>query len=361
MDANGRLELILRSPTEEFLVESELEAKLKSGEPLKHYIGYEISGLVHLGQLLTAFKIADLQKAGVETRVLMADFHTIINNKLGGDAEFIRKVANEYFKKTIETGIEIGGGDPKKTKFTMASEIYNNDYWMTVLRVGNQTTLSRALRSISIMGRDEKEGVPTAWVLYPLMQAADIFHQGLNIAHAGLDQRKIHVIARDVGMKIAGYKPMAIHNHMLLGLRKPSVWPVPEDKEGKWQTFKMSKSVKGSAVFVNDSEEEITKKVNSAFCPEGETGYNPVLDWTKHVVFAPQLKGVFEIHRDEKYGGNSRYTDYESVEADFISGKLHPSDLKSGLAKFVVDLLAPFRREFEGNELVSELKKRITR
>lgn len=359
MDVEEKFRLVTRPPTEEFLVSEELKEKLQKGEKLKHYVGYEISGLIHLGHLLTAFKIADLQKADVETSVLMADFHTVINHKLGGDVDFIRKVAKEYFKKAMEIGIKQAGGNPEATRFVLASDIYNTKYWETVIRVGKETTLSRSLRSISIMGREEQEGIPTAWVVYPLMQAADIFHQGINIAHAGLDQRKVHVVARDVGMKVAGYKPMALHNHMLLGLHKPPVWPVPKDKEGKWQSFKMSKSVQGSAVFLTDTPEDIRKKASAAFCPE-ETGYNPVLDWVKHLVFAPQLSGRFEVKRDEKYGGDKEYSKYTDVETDFLAKKLHPSDLKSALGEFIVGLVKPFQK-LSSESIVDELKKRVTR
>ena len=360
MDSEARAELVLRPPTEEFLVEEELRKKISAGEELRHYVGYEVSGLVHLGTLLTAFKIADLQKAGVKTLVFMADFHTTINKKLGGDVKLIRRIARDYFQKTMGLGIKVAGGNPDRTKFVLASDVYDKEYWATVIKAGNETNLSRSLRSLSIMGREERKGVPTAWVMYPLMQAADIFHQKINIAHSGMDQRKIHVIAREIGDKVAGYKPMCLHNHMLLGLHKPPVWPVPKDKEGRWAMFKMSKSVKGSAVFVNDSEKEIMKSIGSAFCPMGKE-YNPVLDWARHIVFAPQLDSTLRINRDAKYGGETKYQNYKSLERDFLSGKLHPSDLKRGLGEFVVELLEPFRKEFKGSKIVEELRARVTR
>jgi len=46
-----KLELILRN-TEEVLTEKDLKALLQSGTKLRHYIGFEISGKVHLGGLL---------------------------------------------------------------------------------------------------------------------------------------------------------------------------------------------------------------------------------------------------------------------------------------------------------------------
>jgi tyrosyl-tRNA synthetase len=52
MDIESKIELIKKSPTEEIITEEELREKLKTGEKLKHYIGFEISGLLHLGTLI---------------------------------------------------------------------------------------------------------------------------------------------------------------------------------------------------------------------------------------------------------------------------------------------------------------------
>jgi tryptophanyl-tRNA synthetase len=41
----------------------------------------------------------------------------------------------------------------------------------------------------------------------------------------------------------------------------------------------MSKSIPGSAIYMVDSEEEVRKKINGSFCPEGEVDFNPLLDW----------------------------------------------------------------------------------
>ncbi len=87
------------------------------------------------------------------------------------------------------------------------------------------------------MGRKEGETVDFAKLIYPPMQVADIFIQGLTIAHAGMDQRKAHVIMRDVALNLrvrplldpasGKIKPVAIHHHLILGLQKPPIWPVP--------------------------------------------------------------------------------------------------------------------------------------
>ena len=57
-------------------------------------------------------------------------------------------------------------------------------------------------RSITILGRKEGEQHDFAKLIYPAMQAADIFALGVHIAQAGMDQRKAHVVARDVATKM---------------------------------------------------------------------------------------------------------------------------------------------------------------
>ena len=122
----------------------------------------------------------------------------------------------------------------------LGSDLYhhNDEYWATLIDVAKNTSLARMQRSITILGRKEGESVDFAKLLYPAMQVADIFIMGVNIAHAGMDQRKAHVIARDVASKMrvtplldakgAQIKPVCVHHPLLLGLNKPTVWPPPE-------------------------------------------------------------------------------------------------------------------------------------
>jgi len=97
LDITEKIELIKRSPTEEVVTEEELSELFKTNSSPKHYIGFEISGFLHLGSLIsTGNKINDFIKAGVNCTVFLADWHTMINDKLGGDAEKISKVSKYY-------------------------------------------------------------------------------------------------------------------------------------------------------------------------------------------------------------------------------------------------------------------------
>ena len=97
MDVEERLALVTREPTEEVVTSDELRALLEAKAHPKHYIGLEISGMLHLGSLvLTGFKINDFIKAGIHTTVFLADWHTYINDKLGGDWNKIKKISQYY-------------------------------------------------------------------------------------------------------------------------------------------------------------------------------------------------------------------------------------------------------------------------
>jgi tyrosyl-tRNA synthetase len=357
LTSEERMNLIKRN-TEEILTDEDLRVLLESDEKLKHYIGFEISGKPHLGHgLVCMSKVKDFADAGAEVSVFLADWHSWINDKLGGDMKIIQKIGVPFFKEALIAAYKCVGGDPKELKFVLGSELYkkSGDYWETVIDVSKNTTLGRIERSITIMGRKEGESVDFAKLIYPPMQVADIFVQGVNIAHAGNDQRKAQVIARDVALKLKNplknkkgetIKPVAVHGHLILGLQKPNVWPVPkENLQDLWAQMKMSKSIPSSAIYMTDSEEEVRKKIASAFCPEGEVEFNPLIDWAKYIVFIND-KSKLEIKRPEKYGGNKTYHNFEDLKNDFGAKKLHPMDLKSAMADKLVEILAPAREHF---------------
>lgn len=335
---------------EETLTEGELRQLIDLGTPLRHYIGFEISGKVHIGTGLASLqKVKDLHDAGAETIIWLADWHSWINNKLDGSLETSKKMARAYFEEAMKAAYLCIGGNPDTLVFKQGSELYGQkpEFWATVVKVGKATTISRMLRSTSIMGRLAGESSDTASLFYPAMQTADIFTLGVNIAHAGTDQRNVHVVARDCANKLGFPKPIAIHHHLLQGLLKPAVWPIPEENRNETvEAIKMSKSKPDSAVFIHDTPEEIRRKISQAFAPEGETEYNPILDWTKYLIFY-EKEGSLSIKRPDKFGGDVTYNSYENLEKDYAEKKLHPMDLKTAVANWLITKLEPARKYFE--------------
>ena len=84
-----RLALIKRN-TEEIVTHEELEKLIQSGSTPRAYVGYEPSGKIHMGHVLTVNKLIDLQQSGFEITVLLADVHAYLNEK--GTMEEVRKI-----------------------------------------------------------------------------------------------------------------------------------------------------------------------------------------------------------------------------------------------------------------------------
>ncbi|OGE64329.1 tyrosine--tRNA ligase [Candidatus Daviesbacteria bacterium RIFCSPLOWO2_02_FULL_36_7] len=358
MNPDEKFNLITRN-LEEVLTQEELKSLIASGTPLKHYIGLEISGKAHVGWIFMMKIIKDLQDAGVETQVLLADWHTWLNKKLDGTLKTAKRLGRDYFEQALKACALCAGADPDKINFILGSEIYEklgSNYWATVIKVAKATTLARMIRSTTIMGRKESEISDTAMLIYPAMQSADIFALGANIAHAGTDQRNVHVVAREAAASLGEKKPVAIHHHLLQGLLQPVLIEENGKQVMDMEAAKMSKSKPDSAIFIHDSDEEVKRKINNAYCPEGVVEFNPILDWVKYLIFY-QSDSKLEIKRPEKFGGDITYTSYEDLEKDYAEKKLHPQDLKMAVAEWLNNKLEPARKYFEDPKRKSALEE----
>ncbi len=344
MDVEKKLALITRIPVEEVVTEQELKELLETKSNPLAYDGFEPSGMAHLGTgLMRAQKIRDLQEAGVDFVLYLADWHAMINNKLGGDLERIQ-AAGRYLIKVWETL----GVDTSKIKIRWASEFVNDpEYWKKVISVSKNTTMKRMMRATTIMGRKEGELTDAAQVLYPAMQVADIFHMNIDICQLGMDQRKANMLARELAPKLGFKKPIVVSHHLIMGLQGPQRMEMDA---------KMSKSNPDSSILVHDSPEEIMRKISKAYCPEKEVESNPLMEYSKYLIFRGEEKSI-EIKRPEKFGGNMEIHSYEELENVYKQGKLHPMDLKKMVAERLSILLKPARDYFEKEPELLEIFK----
>jgi tyrosyl-tRNA synthetase len=345
MDLKERLALVTREPTEEIVTPGELQTLLEAKAHPKHYIGLEISGVLHLGSLvLTGFKINDFIKAGIHTSVFLADWHTYINDKLGGDWNKIKKISQYYAEafRFFCPGVNV----------VLGSDLYrqNGNYWEDFVRFSKHMTLARTMRSLTIMGRSEGEkNLDLSQLLYPPMQSVDIKALDLDIVHAGMDQRKIHMLVREIFPKLGWKVPVVVHHHLLPGLSEPVSNGLDENATDDVKiSSKMSKSKPTSGILVHDDEKAIRDKISKAFCPVGVAEGNPILELVRYVVF--HQFDEFVIERPGKYGGSMAYSSYDEVERDFVAKKIHPMDLKGAAATYVNKIVEPVQRHFKGRE-----------
>lgn len=342
MDIETKIDLIKKPPTEEILIEKELRELLETDEHPGHYQGFEISGLLHVGNLIiSGFKINDFMKAGIKCQVYLADWHSFINNKFGGDWSKILTAA-KYYEKAFKFFCP-------GAKIVIGSELYHNndEYWRNVMRFSKHMTLSRTLRCMTIMGRSENEKLDLSQYFYPPMQAVDIKEIGADIPHGGMDQRKAHVLAREIFPKMGWKKPVAVHHHLLMGIAEP-VQLKSKDKLEQVIASKMSKSKPWTAIFIHDTKEQIQQKLRKAWCPEKQTEMNPVLEMAKHVIF--HENETFKIERPAKYGGTIEFESYQRLEKAYRNGELHPQDLKNAVAEELAKILDPIRKYFENSK-----------
>ncbi len=342
----------VKEVAEELINEEDL---IKLFEKVKNpvaYDGFEPSGQIHIAQgLLRAININKLTSCGIKFKMFVADYFAMLNNKYGGDLDKIQtagKYAVEVWKSC--------GMDLKNVEFVWAKEFYENhpEYWETVLKLSMNATVSRVLKCGQIMGREENTSNPSAQILYPLMQAADIIHLGAHIAQLGLDQRKVNMLARDVFPKIGRPKPVCVHHHMLLGLQS-----VTTDAEGidRKIEMKMSKSKPDTAIFMTDSADDVKRKFNKAHSVDGVVQDNPILEYFNYIIFEKYDKVLVE--RPEKFGGNLTYTSYKQMEKDFKEGNVKSIDLKQTAAKYINELLEPTRKHFEENKQAKALLEKV--
>jgi tyrosyl-tRNA synthetase len=354
-----RLSLIARN-TQEIVTLEELQKKLEAKEKLKGYIGFEPSGLFHIGWLIWAQKLKDLVEAGVEMSVLVATWHAMINDKLGGDIELIR-LAGKYAIDVLSAyGIDMG-----RVRVVDAEELVKDkDYWALVIKVAKNTSLARMKRALTIMGRKSEEAeLDTSKLIYPAMQVSDIFYMDLDIALGGTDQRKAHMLARDVAEKLGRKKVIAIHTPLLVGLQGGQRMEGPVEEDDFLSEIKMSKSKPETAIFVNDSPEEVEEKIRKAYCPRGVVENNPILQINKYIIFASP-SATLKVERDIKYGGDVEFKSYEELEKVFAEGKLHPMDLKSATARMLNKILDPLRKKVQNEEyekMIISISKKVTR
>jgi len=344
LDITEKIELIERPPTEEIVTHEELLELFKTNSSPKHYIGLEISGFLHLGSLIsTGFKINDFIKAGVKCTVFLADWHTIINDKLGGNWETIEKVSKYYQDafKLVCPNVEI----------VLGSKLYEEktEYWANLVKFTKHMSIARTMRTLTIMGRSEDDTkIDVAKLLYPAMQAVDIHSLDVDIAHAGMDQRKIHMLVREIFPKMGWKVPVAVHHKLLPGLTKPA--------NANGESTKMSKSDPNSGVFIHNSDDEIRTKIKKAWCEEANIQNNPLLEISKNIIF--HEFNEINVERPEKFGGNMTYANYNQLESDFAEKKLHPTDLKQTVGEYLVKVISPIREKLNlSEELFNAIKK----
>lgn len=336
MNIQEKIDLIKRN-TQEILTEEELLKLLETKENLSVYLGTSVTGKPSIAYFIWALKLYDFLKAGFKVKVLLADIHGALDNT---PWEILEK-RYEFYSIVITGMIKALGGDLNNFEIVKGSDIQTTkEYVMDLYKLSSEVTVRNANKATSDVVK-HGEHPKVSGIIYPLMQALDEEYLDVDIQLGSQDQRKIFVLAGEFLPKV-GYRKRV---HVLLPFIKGLT------KEGK-----MSSSIENSKIDFTNDFETITKKLNQAYCPEGEID-NGVFDFVKHVIMTIKEDNNQElvIERPEKWGGSLAFKTKDALEKSFLSKEVHPLDLKKAVAKEIDNLIKDVRAELENNpSLVTE-------
>ena len=343
MNIQDKIEL-LSSIGEEVIDKDELKLLLTNKKEIIAYDGFEPSGRMHIAQgLLRANNVNKFIDCGIKFKFWVADWFALMNLKLGGNLEKIQNAGKLMIETWKACGMKIDSGN---IEFIWSSEEINkrnDEYWKLVLDISTKFNLNRIKKCTQIMGREESDDLATSQIFYPVMQASDVFFLNVDICSLGMDQRKVNMLCREYAKKIKKHPPVIISHHMVMGL------------DG---SDKMSKSNPDNAIFMDDSETEVKRKINKAFCEPGNIELNPILDWIEWIIFPITNKII--IPKNTKWNiQESIYTDFQKMKTDFKDFIIHPKDLKSSITAHINELLQPVREHFNQNKEAGKLLKKV--
>jgi tyrosyl-tRNA synthetase len=325
--------------TEEVTTEEELADLFERPDPPTAYVGYAPTGEMHIGHFTTMRKLADFLDAGVELTVLVADLHAHLDDEKSPFE--LLDARSAYYEEAIRGMIEAAGGDPSAVSFVRGTDYQLEEpYTLDLYRMMAETTISRTQRAGSEVVR-ESDNPKLGGLTYTLMQSLDVGALEADIAYGGIDQRGIYMLSREILPDYGYEKPVCVFAPLLSGLTGG----------------KMSASNDASKINLTDDEGAIEEKIQAAYCPQGEVEKNGVLEYLQYLVFP-----VFDergesvvVERPEQYGGDLVYGEYEPLEADYVSGELHPADLKPAAAAAIMAVVGPVRERLLAEpELLAE-------
>jgi len=329
MEPNDKFNLIVDG-LQEVLGERELIEILQERN-LRVYWGTATTGKPHIGYLKPLLKLCQLLQADCEVTILFADLHAFLDAMKSDWEQLEYRV--QYYQEVITQTLMILGAPIENLKFVKGTDFQlSPEYTMDVYKLMSTLSLNDSMRAGTEVVKQSKNP-RMASLLYPGLQALDEQYLDVDAQFGGIDQRKIFTLAEKCLPQIGYKKRIHLMNPMI---------PSFIDNTGK-----MSSSDPNSKIDLLDTPKKIRKKINKAFCEEGNLDCG-LIKFVELVMFPIlEMRGeFFEINREEQYGGPLVYTSYLEFQEDFTNNNLFPLDLKVGVIEWLVNLLEPIREHF---------------
>jgi len=296
---------LITSNLQEVLKPDIIKSALAENRPLKIYWGTAPTGRPHCGYFVPMVKLAHFLRAGCEVTVLLADIHAFLDN-LKAPLELVTHRA-KYYELLIKSVLRAIGVPIEQLRFVHGSSYQQGAaYVMDLFRLSSIVTEHDAKKAGAEVVKQVASPLLSG-LIYPLMQALDEEHLGVDAQFGGVDQRKIFTLAAENLPKI-GFKERAhLMNPMVPGLAGG----------------KMSASDPNSKIDLLDSEEIVGNKLRKSHCAPGEVEGNGVISFVEYVLFPiaelanENGKGEFVVPRDEKWGGPVTYSSIAELKKDY--------------------------------------------
>ncbi|KAK6501955.1 Tyrosine--tRNA ligase cytoplasmic [Arthrobotrys musiformis] len=314
----------------------------KQNRPLKIYWGTATTGRPHCGYFVPMTKLAHFLRAGCEVTILLADLHAFLDN-MKAPIELVQHRA-KYYEFLVKSVLKSIGVSIDKLKFVFGSSYQKSEgYIMDIFRMSSIVTEHDAKKAGAEVVK-QVESPLLSGLIYPLMQALDEEHLGVDAQFGGVDQRKIFTLAVE-NLPRLGYKTRAhLMNPMVPGLAGG----------------KMSASDPNSKIDLLDSAADVEKKLKKAVCAPKEVEGNGVIAFVEYVLLpiselaAEDGKARFVIVKD---GEEVVYETIEKLKEDYIADIIGPKELKVATTLALNRLLDPIREEYASSEEFKAIEK----
>ena len=259
-------------------------------------------------------KIAHFLRAGCIVKILLADIHGFLDN-LKAPLELVN-FRVDYYRFAITALLRAIRVPIDRLEFVTGSSYQlSSAYVMDIFKLSSAVTEHDAKRAGAEVVK-QVENATLSGLIYPLMQALDEEHLGVDAQFGGVDQRKIFILAAEQLPKI-GYRERA---HLMSPM-------VPGLAGGK-----MSASEPDSKIDILDTPEAVRKKIKKAFAEPRKVEGNGMISFVEYVLLPVSAlryegKGRFVVERAQDKGGPLVYEDVEQVKRDYEVDKVECSSL----------------------------------
>lgn len=277
------------------------------------------TGKLHLGHYVGSMQNrVILQNQYKQCFYMVADIQALTDN-----ADNPEKVRNNVFEVVLDN--LAAGLDPEKTTCFIQSQIPEIAE-LTVLFL-NLVTLARLRRNPTVKNEMKQKGfgenVPAGFLVYPVSQAADILFCNSNLIPVGEDQLPVIEQANEIVIKFNSIYGETFRKIQPVISATPRIIGIDGNA-------KMSKSL-GNAIYLDDSKEDIEKKVMMMFTDPTHIHKNDPGKVKGNVVFT--YLDIFDPNKDE----------VKALKKQYEKGGLGDVEIKKRLAGILEDVIAPIR------------------